>query len=185
MVTPGNPQKSYLYLKMLTQRSPEEGDRMPPFPRPLLSPSQLKMFETWIKEGALNDDPNYKAKVDVKITKPALASEIKGVDFRKDIQPVFEKKCGISGCHDATTKSAGLTLVGDFYDSIVGKPSSNSAYDWIKKSKPAESLIYVKLLDSRPQSAGSRMPPKGFDDLTEREKSQVWVWIEEGAKKGY
>jgi hypothetical protein len=57
-VKAGDPAGSYLMQKM--GPNPPAGARMPPYLRPVLSDSQMKMFETWINEGAKNDDPNYK-----------------------------------------------------------------------------------------------------------------------------
>lgn len=180
LVIPGDPDNSYLYIKM--KLNPPDGSVMPPDLRPLLSASQLKMFFTWIKEGAKNDDPNYKS-TDNPVEKPYIPADVKDVSYKTTIMPLLQKSCGIAGCHTTQANLANVVLDGDFYDKVVGKKSLNGAYELIKKDTPAESLILVKTLAKRPQNAGSLMPPTGYSPLDERSIAQLWVWIEEGAKK--
>lgn len=180
LVIPGDPENSYLYVKM--KSNPPAGSIMPPDLRPLLSASQLQMFYTWIKEGAKNDDPYYKS-TDNPVEKPTIPADVKNVSYKTTIMPLLQNSCGFAGCHTAKANLSGVVLDGDFYDAVVGKKSLNGAYELIKKSTPAESLILVKTLSKRPQNAGSQMPPSGFTPLDSRSIAQLWVWIEEGAKK--
>ncbi len=180
MIKPGDPEKSWLYIKMLINPPPPEGDSMPPYLRPPMSASQLKMFSTWIKEGAKNDDPNYTGGTDTTVTPPTIPSDVKDVSFSTTIKPLLESKCGTSGCHDANTKVANVILAGDFLDALLTQKSLNGKYSLIKAGAPEDSLLAIKTLTKRPTDAGSQMPPGGMD---EKSIAQVWVWIKEGAKK--
>lgn len=179
MVKPGDPENSWLYIKMLINPPPPVGNSMPPNLRPPMSASQLEMFATWIREGAKNDDPNYKGGNN-EVTPPTIPADVKDVSFSATIKPLLEAKCGTAGCHDSTTKSANVILAGDFIDTLMTQKSLNGSYDMIKAGAPEESLLSLKLLATRPTNAGSRMPPGGMD---EKSIAQVWVWIKEGAKK--
>jgi uncharacterized membrane protein len=87
--------------------------------------------------------------------------------FERDILPIFNSKCAMSGCHDAATAAEGYDL--STYSKIVG--------DGIVKGKPGKSEIYEEIEDGE-------MPPKGYTKLTDAEKQLLYDWIADGAKNG-
>jgi len=87
--------------------------------------------------------------------------------FERDILPIFNSKCAMSGCHDAGTAAEGYDLSN--YSKIVG--------DGIVKGKPGKSEIYEEIEDGE-------MPPKGYTKLTDAEKQMLYDWIADGAKNG-
>ncbi len=87
--------------------------------------------------------------------------------FERDILPIFNSKCAMSGCHDAGTAAEGYDLSN--YSKIVG--------DGIVKGKPGKSEIYEEIEDGE-------MPPKGYTKLTDAEKQLLYDWIADGAKNG-
>lgn len=87
--------------------------------------------------------------------------------FERDILPIFNSKCAMSGCHDAGTAAEGYDLSN--YSKIVG--------DGIVKGKPGKSEIYEEIEDGE-------MPPKGYTKLTDAEKQLLYEWIADGAKNG-
>ncbi|MEY4193418.1 MAG: hypothetical protein RJA00_1649 [Bacteroidota bacterium] len=87
--------------------------------------------------------------------------------FERDILPIFNSKCAMSGCHDAGTAAEGYDLSN--YSKIVG--------DGIVKGKPGKSEIYEEIEDGE-------MPPKGYPKLSDTEKQLIYDWIADGAKNG-
>ena len=87
--------------------------------------------------------------------------------FERDILPIFNSKCAMSGCHDAGTAAEGYDLSN--YSKIVG--------DGIVKGKPGKSEIYEEIVDGE-------MPPKGYTKLSDAEKQLLYDWIADGAKNG-
>lgn len=87
--------------------------------------------------------------------------------FERDILPIFNSKCAMSGCHDAGTAAEGYDLSN--YSKIVG--------DGIVKGKPGKSEIYEEIEDGE-------MPPKGYPKLSATEKQLIYDWIADGAKNG-
>lgn len=87
--------------------------------------------------------------------------------FERDILPIFNSKCAMSGCHDAGTSAEGYTL--DNYKNIVS--------DGIVAGKPNKSEVYESIADGE-------MPPKNSTQLSESEKQLIYDWIAEGAKNG-
>jgi hypothetical protein len=87
--------------------------------------------------------------------------------FERDILPIFNSKCAMSGCHDAGTSAEGYTL--DNYKNIVS--------DGIVAGKPNKSEVYESIADGE-------MPPKGYTKLSDAEKQMLYDWIADGAKNG-
>lgn len=87
--------------------------------------------------------------------------------FERDILPIFNSKCAMSGCHDAATAAEGYDLSN--YKNIVS--------DGIVKGKPNSSELYEVVADNE-------MPPKGYTKLSDAEKQMLYDWIADGAKNG-
>jgi uncharacterized membrane protein len=87
--------------------------------------------------------------------------------FERDILPIFNSKCAMSGCHDAGTAAEGYDLSN--YKKIVS--------DGIVKGKPNSSELYEVVADNE-------MPPKGYTKLSDAEKQMLYDWIADGAKNG-
>jgi uncharacterized membrane protein len=87
--------------------------------------------------------------------------------FERDILPIFNSKCAMSGCHDAGTAAEGYDLSN--YKKIIS--------DGIVKGKPNSSELYEVVADNE-------MPPKGYTKLSDAEKQMLYDWIADGAKNG-
>lgn len=92
------------------------------------------------------------------------------VDFKKSIQPIFEKRC--IECHGAEKQKADLRL-----DS-KGEAIKNDT-TIIVPGKPDESDMFKRV--SLPADHDDIMPPKG-DPLTKEQVELIKQWIAEGAK---
>lgn len=87
--------------------------------------------------------------------------------FERDILPIFNSKCAMSGCHDAGTAAEGYNLSN--YKQIVSHG--------LVKGKPNSSELYEEVADDD-------MPPKGYTKLSAAEKQMLYDWIADGAKNG-
>ena len=94
------------------------------------------------------------------------------VDFSRDIQPLFAKRC--FSCHGPDTQEAGLRL-----DQIAGATAAlDSGSRAIVPGKTAESEILARITSSDPDT---QMPPDG-PRLTATQVDAITRWIDEGAE---
>jgi hypothetical protein len=94
------------------------------------------------------------------------------VDFSRDIQPLFAKRC--FSCHGPDTQEAGLRL-----DQIAGATAAlDSGSRAIVPGKTAESEILARITSSDPDT---QMPPEG-PRLTAAQVDAITRWIDEGAE---
>lgn len=87
--------------------------------------------------------------------------------FERDILPIFNSKCAMSGCHDAGTRAEDYQLTD--YNSIVSHG--------IVKGSAKKSEIYEEIADGD-------MPPSGYPKLSSTEMDMLKRWINAGAKNG-
>ncbi|MES2924902.1 MAG: PSD1 and planctomycete cytochrome C domain-containing protein [Verrucomicrobiota bacterium] len=111
-------------------------------------------------------------------TAPAATTTLpKQVTFNAHIRPIFSDTC--FACHgfDAKTREADLRL--DTPEGAYAK-LKDSDERAIVPGKPDQSAILKRIFATDPEEV---MPPKDFHkDLTDRQKSLVRAWIEQGAK---
>jgi hypothetical protein len=105
-----------------------------------------------------------------------------GVDFKTQIQPIFDRNCALSGCHAAGSASGGMVLdAGQSYSNLVNVASSEVGPDKrVVPGSSAASYIIEKLTHTTPRS-GDRMP-LGGDPLPDDQINLIRMWIDEGAK---
>lgn len=105
-----------------------------------------------------------------KLPPPAQRS---GVNFAKDIKPIFEQAC--FACHADQRQKAGLRL-----DQLEAVLKGTKGGKVIEPGKAEKSLLLatVARLDRSPA-----MPPKGKGNpLTRDQVALIRAWIEQGAK---
>jgi uncharacterized membrane protein len=90
-----------------------------------------------------------------------------GICFERDIQPIFNSKCAMSGCHDAGSSAEGYIL--DSYNHIVRRG--------IKKGSANNSNLYEVM-------ASGEMPPRRYTKLSSSELTLIRDWINAGAPNG-
>jgi len=93
-----------------------------------------------------------------------------GICFRRDILPIFNSNCAVSGCHNKGTAKEGYIL--DSYQNIVRKG--------IKPRNLNDSKIY-KVITNPSNEEDDRMPPPPRKRLTTQQISLIARWIAEGA----
>ena len=89
------------------------------------------------------------------------------VSFAKDIIPIFNTKCNMSGCHNQGGQIPNLSVTVSYNSLLNG--------NYIDKSSPANSLLYLKMSGKK----GSPMPLTGSNI---EYNALVLAWIQQGAK---
>lgn len=79
--------------------------------------------------------------------------------FTRDVQPVIDAGCAKSGCHDSTTKSAGIALV---------------TYSDIASVEAIAGII------TKPQLEGG-MPPAPWVKLSDEQIAAITKWVDQGS----
>lgn len=112
------------------------------------------------------------------------------VVFASNIQPIFDRSCALSGCHDAS-RASGLDLsLGKAYGSIVGKRAfTNASRILIKPGAPDESYVIQKI-EGTPGISGQMMPQGcpgqplgGAVCLSSDDREALRTWVTECATK--
>jgi hypothetical protein len=165
VVVPGRPEESALIDKVSATDLDHdtEGDPMP-FATPYLTADERKAIETWIDEGA-NDDDTFG---------PVAAIFGDGVSLGRKAG-----KC--SYCHNAA--SVYKPDLSHPFDPKTGvkNVAANVGGLRVKPGDAANSVLYRKVAASVPAELGSRMP-LNYPKLTADEIETVRTWIREGAR---
>lgn len=88
--------------------------------------------------------------------------------FSKDVQPIFQSNCAVSGCHDSQTRSDGYDL--SSYSGIMRG---------VKASNANSSVVYTITASSL---GSRRMPPSPRAALTDAQRAIIANWINAGAQ---
>ena len=106
----------------------------------------------------------------------ALAHTASALDYKRDIMPIFEKKCYDCHSEEADKVRGGLRL--DDEEHFFKRLTKNDVVipgDW------DASYLFVAIV--KPEEEKGTMPPKNKGErLTEKEIMTVAQWIHEGAK---
>ena len=103
--------------------------------------------------------------------------------FSADIQPIFDRRCSIGGCHSLATAQAGLVLVaGRSYESLVGVPSRiRPQFARVTPFDPANSWL-VRMIGHDPTARfGRQRMPLSSMPLTDNQIATIVNWIQQGA----
>lgn len=94
------------------------------------------------------------------------------VDYGRDIQPIFEKRCVM--CHSENATMGSLNL-----ETYAGLQKGGNNGPVVSAGAPADSLLYRSLVGQAPEIG--RMPI-GLEPVPPKEVAMVKAWIEEGAQ---
>lgn len=109
--------------------------------------------------------------------------EIANPLFVTDIQPIFNRRCAIGGCHTVLSRKSELVLQeGYAYDSIVNIPAFlNPQYLRVEPGNAVDSwLVRMIEADDDQRDHFARMP-LGSHPLTPNQIATIVNWIENGA----
>jgi len=99
----------------------------------------------------------------------------KNVSFAKHVQPIFDARCAVTGCHVAPNPPAGLVLTkGESYANIVNVPTQVFTPGVrVTPGDASQSVLYVLVDEGQMPASG---PP-----LTSVQVQTIKKWIEDGA----
>ncbi len=92
------------------------------------------------------------------------------VSYAQHIQPVFNSKCALSGCHDDASRQSGLSLTSWL--------NTTASFQIVFPGNPDASKL-VLAVEGRTTNP---MPPPGRWPLTKNQMTGVRTWVKEGAK---
>ncbi len=169
-IIPGNSQGS-----LLVQRILGHGDmtRMPPTGDPL-TPQQISTISLWIDQGAVWPDEAATQVVPARgqsvTTAVTTAAGVNGIDFVRDIKPIFEASC--YGCHAGGSPKGQLRL-----DAKTLALQGGISGPVILPGNSQDSRLVHRVLGLNDEQ---RMPLKG-QPLTENQIVLLRAWIDAGA----
>lgn len=98
------------------------------------------------------------------------ADDVRRVDFRKDLRPIFEQRC--MACHGALKQEAGLRL-----DTAAAVYKGGDSGPAIEVNRSDRSILVQRVQSKQPES---RMPPEGHA-LEASQIQAIEDWIDQGA----
>lgn len=102
---------------------------------------------------------------------------IETIVYSQHVQPLFNRKCATSGCHDAATAAEGLVM--DSWESIM-RGSEHGAMVIPFRPDKSHLIFHINTDTTVAPVASPRMPPDA--PLPRSEVSFLMRWIKEGAK---
>jgi hypothetical protein len=117
---------------------------------------------------------------DTQDTTTTIVFPSSGVSYSLQVQPLFQQRCAISGCHDSSTKKAGLDLTYPSYSALVNYNSIHFIYT---AGNGSQSVLY-QILAGKSIPPNLPMPPVGVPQLNPNQITGILTWINEGAN-GY
>lgn len=96
------------------------------------------------------------------------------VSFAADVQPIFDARCAIPSCHDATTMTNQLDLSGNAYDRIIDM-SALFGSTLVTCGSLENSFLFRKIDENMPPT-GARMPSTG-GPLEDAQIETIGNWI--------
>jgi hypothetical protein len=110
------------------------------------------------------------------------------ISLSRDVQPIFNRSCAISGCHSGGAPQANMSLeAGEIFDPVVGAVGVASLEaPGLKRIDPGSSLssyLVAKVEDKQASvgGIGDRMP-LGSPPLDPIEIQVIREWIDQGAR---
>jgi hypothetical protein len=89
------------------------------------------------------------------------------VSLKNDVQPIFDRDCNMSGCHDATPSHNPSLVKEKAYQALTSG-------GYVNTTDPANSSLYLSV-------NGGGMPA-GRAPLSENDKKLILGWITDGAR---
>lgn len=122
------------------------------------------------------EDPAY-GLPDVVVAQPSFAA---------DIQPIFNKRCVVGGCHTLGAQQGALALDASVsYDQLVDVPASTSVDPFLRVApgNASDSWLVRRLsADPVPREGQPRMP-LAATPLTDNQIATIVNWIDQGAPR--
>jgi len=121
------------------------------------------------------DDPAF-GLPDVEVAAPTL---------RADVQPIFDKRCSIGGCHSLVSRRGDLVLTPDSaYAALVNRAgSARPDLLRVEPGSPARSWLYLRVQPDESLREGFALMPLAAHPLTPNQIATIANWIARGAPR--
>ena len=103
--------------------------------------------------------------------------------FQRDIVPIFERRCGIGGCHSESSHQAGLVLTAAAaHAALVNKPAQTRLGEVLVRPGNADnSWLVIAIRDDAARRQGLARMPLGSGPLTPNQIQTIVNWVNRGA----
>jgi hypothetical protein len=103
--------------------------------------------------------------------------------FSRDIVPIFERRCGIGGCHSELARQAGLVLTATAaHAALVDKPAQTRIGQVLVRPGDADnSWLVIAIRDDDARRLGLARMPLASGPLTPNQIQTIVNWINRGA----
>lgn len=162
-IEPGDAANSKIYKAIISTKK----DHMPP--EQTLSQESRTLIRVWIEQGALNSVCGSQG-IDTSKTDTTRQQEPWSnpfVCFERDILPIMQSSCGLTGCHDPITRREEFNFT--TYAGIL---------KGLKAGDPLDSKIYKAITEDEAEDI---MPPPPNKPLTRAQIDSIYNWILRGA----
>ena len=108
---------------------------------------------------------------------------VEAPQFQRDILPIFERRCGIGGCHSENSHQAGLILTRESaHSALVNKPSQLRLGEvLVRPGDAANSWMVIAISDDAARRTGLARMPLGSGPLTPNQIQTIVNWVNRGA----
>jgi hypothetical protein len=108
---------------------------------------------------------------------------VEAAQFQRDVYPIFERRCGIGGCHSEGTHQADLYLTRDSaYSALVGRPSRLYVGEiFVRPGDANNSWLVIAIRDDDSRRHGMARMPLASGALTPNQIQTIVNWINRGA----
>jgi hypothetical protein len=103
--------------------------------------------------------------------------------FTRDIVPIFERRCGIGGCHSEAARQGGLVLTPTAaHAALVNKPAQTRIGQvLVRPGDAANSWLVIAIRDDDARRLGLARMPLASGPLTPNQIQTIVNWISRGA----
>lgn len=103
--------------------------------------------------------------------------------FQRDIVPIFERRCGIGGCHSPGAHQAGLVLTSAAaHTALVNRPSqTRPGQILVRPGDAANSWLVIAISSDDARRLGLARMPLGSGPLTANQIQNIINWVNRGA----
>ena len=103
---------------------------------------------------------------------------VENPSYRQDIQPIFNRSCIVSACHNAESTAAGLELTS--YSKIMAG-SDGGTFRVVIPGNAQDSEL-IKRLEGRSDRLSRQRMPLGGPYLSQSEVQTLRNWVDKGAQ---
>lgn len=103
--------------------------------------------------------------------------------FQRDIVPIFERRCGIGGCHSEAAHQAGLVLTrASAHAALINRPTQTRTGEvLVRPGDAADSWLAIAIGPDEARRLGLPRMPLGSGPLTPNQIQTIVNWINRGA----